>query len=55
MTDIKPVLNCKTPRPSLLGSRFCDNEYACSHTAKSKKYLEPRMGIYNTRGFQWSN
>jgi hypothetical protein len=32
ITDIKPVLNWRTPRPSLLGSKFCAMLYACSHT-----------------------
>ena len=36
MTDINPVLNCKTPLPSLLGSRFCASEYACSHTTSKQ-------------------
>ena len=33
ITDIRPVLNCSTPLPSLLGSKFWASAYACSHTA----------------------
>lgn len=49
MTDIKPVLNCKTPSPSLIGSKFWDNEYACLHTAnKNKIPLEQLLGTLRT-------
>lgn len=37
ITDIKPVLNWRTPLPSLLGSKFCAIEYACSHTTSNQK------------------
>jgi hypothetical protein len=36
ITDIKPVLNWRTPLPSLLGSRFWAIVYACSHTEGQK-------------------
>ena len=45
ITDIKPVLNWRTPLPSLLGSKFWANEYACSHTGKEK-----RRSKYNSSG-----
>jgi hypothetical protein len=51
MIESKPVLNCKTPRPSSFGSRRCESEYAYSHTAKQFTHAHTPAKMMRRRSY----
>jgi hypothetical protein len=55
MIESKPVLNCKTPRPSSFGSRCCESEYAYSHTAKQFTHTHTPAKMMRRRSYLLSS